>query len=132
MCSTSIVWKWFRLAQYVEYSRSIKQVIQSISVHIAAAIGRRRIYESCYKVYRLSGSGVHAAVVVSPPQEAKLAWMKESITIPEGMSCDVLNWWKVNAPRFPLIAKVANIVLATPASEAICERGRSGWGIEGT
>ena len=34
----------------------------------------------------------------------------------------MLNWWKVNAPRFPLIAKVANIVLATPASEAICER----------
>jgi hypothetical protein len=50
------------------------------------------------------------------------AWMKESITIPEGIACDVLNCWKVNAPCFPLIARVAKIVLATPVSEAICER----------
>ena len=34
----------------------------------------------------------------------------------------MLNWWKVNEARFPLIGKVAKIVLATPASEAICER----------
>ena len=32
----------------------------------------------------------------------------------------MLNWWKENSARFPLIAKV--VVLATPASEAICER----------
>ena len=57
--------------------------------------------------------------------DAKLAWkawMKESITVPEGISCEVLNWWKMNSARFRLIAKVAKIVLATPASEAICER----------
>ena len=34
----------------------------------------------------------------------------------------MLNWWKLNEARFPLIGKVAKIVLATPASEAICER----------
>jgi hypothetical protein len=50
------------------------------------------------------------------------AWMKEHITISEGIQCDVLAWWKDNASRFPLIAKAAKIVLATPASEAICER----------
>ena len=50
------------------------------------------------------------------------AWMKEHITISEGIQCDVLAWWKENASRFPLIAKAAKIVLATPASEAICER----------
>ena len=100
--------------------------------------------------FKLSGSGLNSAVaVVSPPRppassglllrprqpnadedddstdDAKLvwkAWMKEPITIPEGISCDVLNWWKVNEARFPLIGKVAKIVLATPASEAICER----------
>ena len=48
--------------------------------------------------------------------------MKEEVTISEGLSCSVLNWWKENAARFPLIAKEAKIVLATPASEAICER----------
>ncbi len=30
--------------------------------------------------------------------------------------------WKENSSSFPLIAKAANIVLATPASEAICLR----------
>ena len=40
----------------------------------------------------------------------------------EGISCDVLDWWKANSARFPLIAKVAQIVLATPVSGAICER----------
>ena len=29
----------------------------------------------------------------------------------EGISCDVLDWWKANSARFPLIAKVAQIVL---------------------
>ena len=48
--------------------------------------------------------------------------MKEEVTISEGLSCSVLNWWKENAARFPLIAKAAKIVLATPASETICER----------
>ncbi len=48
--------------------------------------------------------------------------MTESSTGPEGISCDVLNWWKMNTARSPLIAKVAKIVLATPASETICER----------
>jgi hypothetical protein len=47
--------------------------------------------------------------------------MKEEVTL-EGLSCDVLDWWKANSARFPLIAKAAKIVLATPASEAICER----------
>ena len=40
----------------------------------------------------------------------------------EGISCDVLDWWKANSARFPLIAKVAQIILVTPASEAICKR----------
>jgi len=48
--------------------------------------------------------------------------MKEEVTISEGLSCSVLNWWKEYAARFPLIAKAAKIVLATPASETICER----------
>ena len=48
--------------------------------------------------------------------------MKEEVTISEGLSGSVLNWWKENAARFPLTAKAAKIVLATPASEAICER----------
>jgi hypothetical protein len=49
-------------------------------------------------------------------------WMKESIAVPEGISCDVLDWSNLYLARFPLIAKVAQIVLlATPASEAICE-----------
>jgi hypothetical protein len=47
--------------------------------------------------------------------------MKESIAVPEGISCDVLDWWKVYLARFPSIAKVAQIVLAAPASEATCE-----------
>ena len=50
--------------------------------------------------------------------EAKVvwkAWMKEQISVTEGMSCDVLDWWKENSARFPLIAK-AEIVLATRAS----------------
>jgi len=47
--------------------------------------------------------------------------MKEEVTISEGLSCSVLNWWKENAARFPLTAKAAKIVLATPESEAICE-----------
>ena len=34
----------------------------------------------------------------------------------------MLNWRKENAAHFPLIARAAKIVLATPASEAICER----------
>ena len=34
----------------------------------------------------------------------------------------MLTWWKVNEARFPLMGKVAEIVLATPASEAICGR----------
>ena len=34
----------------------------------------------------------------------------------------MLNWWKENAALFPFIAKAAKVVLATPASEAICER----------
>ncbi len=52
--------------------------------------------------------------------------MKEHIrvTIPEGIYCDILAWCKENSSRLPLnqalIAKAAKIVLATPASEAIC------------
>ena len=38
------------------------------------------------------------------------------------ISCDVLDWWKENPARFPLIAKAAKIILATPVSEAICKR----------
>jgi hypothetical protein len=30
------------------------------------------------------------------------AWMKESVT--NGTSCGVLDWWKDNSARFPLIA----------------------------
>ena len=37
------------------------------------------------------------------------------------ISCDVLDCWKAKSAKFPWIAKVAQIVLATPASEAICE-----------
>ncbi len=40
--------------------------------------------------------------------EAKLtwrAWMKEDVVVPEGISCDVLQWWKANSVRFPLTAK---------------------------
>jgi len=48
--------------------------------------------------------------------------MKEHITVSDGIQCNVLAWWKENASRFPLIAKAAKIVLATPASEANCER----------
>ena len=48
--------------------------------------------------------------------------MKEEVTISEGLSCSVLNWWKETAALFPFIAKAAKVVLATPASEAICER----------
>jgi hypothetical protein len=55
-------------------------------------------------------------------QVAWRAWMKEEVSVSEGLSCDVLEWWKANSARFPLIAKAAKIVLATPASEAICER----------
>ena len=47
------------------------------------------------------------------------AWMKEEVTVSEGLSCEVLDWWKANS--VPLVAKAAKIVLAT-ASEAICER----------
>ena len=87
----------------------------------------------------VSGSEAHPApAVVSPPRaqassglllrphqpdaanddsadEARLAWkawMKESINEAEGISCNVLNWWKANSPRFSLIAKAAKIVLA--------------------
>jgi hypothetical protein len=48
--------------------------------------------------------------------------VNEQISITGGMSCEVLDWWKENSARLPLIAKAAKIVLATPASEAICER----------
>ena len=34
----------------------------------------------------------------------------------------MLDWWKANSARYPLIAKVSQIVLATPASEAIRKR----------
>ena len=54
-----------------------------------------------------------------------IAWkvgMKESITVSEGWFCDVLAWLKAKSARYPFIAKVAQIVLATPASEAICKR----------
>jgi hypothetical protein len=47
--------------------------------------------------------------------------MKLHISISEEVQCDVFAWWKENATRFPLIAKAAKNVLATPASEAICE-----------
>ena len=40
--------------------------------------------------------------------------MKEEVTISEGLSCSVLNCWKENAARFPLIAKAAKIVLGIP------------------
>ena len=45
--------------------------------------------------------------------------MKEEVTISEGLSCSVLNWWKENAARFPLIAKAAKIVLATPVGPSV-------------
>ena len=48
--------------------------------------------------------------------------MKEEINVSEALSCDVLDWWKSNLTRFPLIAQAAKIVLAAPVSEAICER----------
>ncbi len=97
--------------------------------------------------FKLSGYAAQS-VVISPPRaqassglvlrprvpdaydddladDVRLAWrqwMKEEINVSEGLSCDVLDWWKSNSARFPLIAKAAKIVLATPASEAICER----------
>jgi hypothetical protein len=30
----------------------------------------------------------------------------------EDLSCDVIDWWKADSARFPLIAKAAKIVLA--------------------
>ena len=45
------------------------------------------------------------------------AWMKEEVTVSEGLSCEVLDWWKANS--VPLVAKAAKIVLATAS---ICER----------
>ena len=47
--------------------------------------------------------------------------MKESITVAE-IKYDELDSWKANSARSPLMAKVAQIVLVTPASEAICKR----------
>jgi hypothetical protein len=52
------------------------------------------------------------------------AWMKKEVTV-EGLSCDVLDWWKANSARFPLIAKAAKIVLATPASVSDFSSGPS-------
>ncbi len=102
--------------------------------------------------FKLSGSGVHAAVSVeSPPQaeassglllrpqqpdadedddsmnDAKLAWkawMKESITVPEGISCDcgvcraTLGCWPatVTAPAPTRLLRVCNCMRSSGAS----------------
>ncbi len=48
------------------------------------------------------------------------AWMKEDVTVSEGLSCDVLNRDKsMQNTHFPLIAKAAKIVFTTLGSEVI-------------
>ena len=47
------------------------------------------------------------------------AWMKEHASISKGIPFDVLSWWKEKVSRFPLIAKAAKMVLATPASRGV-------------
>jgi len=38
---------------------------------------------------------------------------------------DVLDWWKQHEITFPVIAAIAKVYLAIPASEATCERSFS-------
>ncbi|GKA74620.1 zinc finger BED domain-containing protein RICESLEEPER 2 [Tanacetum coccineum] len=50
-------------------------------------------------------------------------YLKEpKIELHKGQSLDILQWWKVNGPRFPIVAKIARDILAiqisTVASEA--------------
>ena len=37
------------------------------------------------------------------------------------MGEDVLGWWKVHGPRYPVIARMAHDVLAVPASTVASE-----------
>jgi len=41
---------------------------------------------------------------------------------------DVLGWWKVHGPRYPVVARIARDVLAVPASTAASESAFSTGG----
>ncbi|GKB99307.1 zinc finger BED domain-containing protein RICESLEEPER 2 [Tanacetum coccineum] len=49
------------------------------------------------------------------------------IELRKGQSLDILQWWKVNGPRFPIVSKMARDILAiqisTVASEAAFSTG---------
>ena len=50
-------------------------------------------------------------------------WRKAKVKV--DFSQDVLQLWTEHARKFELVSKVARIVLATPATEALCERRQS-------
>ena len=39
-----------------------------------------------------------------------------------GRPCDILQWWKMFEPNFPMLAKLARMIFAIPASSAKSER----------
>ena len=43
------------------------------------------------------------------------------------LSFDILNWWKLNGPKYPILAKMACDILAIPVSTAASESAFS-WG----
>ena len=40
-------------------------------------------------------------------------------------STNVLNWWRIHSPHFPLLANVAKQILCTPATSTPLERAFS-------
>jgi len=51
-------------------------------------------------------------------------YLKESVEYPkliDGTEYDVLSWWKLNSPKFPVLSRVARDVLAMQVSSVASE-----------
>ncbi|KAL0340246.1 UNVERIFIED_CONTAM: Zinc finger BED domain-containing protein RICESLEEPER 1 [Sesamum radiatum] len=58
---------------------------------------------------------------VSNNQKSKLESYLEEAKFPRAETFNILDWWKINSLRLPILAKIARDILAVPATTVASE-----------
>ena len=70
-------------------------------------------FDNWYKVSRASSLRAF--------QKPELETYLEEPVFPRKENFKILNWWKTNSPRFPILGKMARDILAVPATTVVSE-----------
>lgn len=86
-------------------------------VSVSASVGRPHYFLKCQiEKQRLESRG---------KKKTELNIYLSEAIVEEDNSFDILRWWKINSERFPILSKLARVVLAIPISNVASESAYS-------